>query len=53
MTPYQVWEKVIRAKVYLKEVVITRINVIYAVGQLSDDEYTSLIQLIEEVYKAA
>jgi hypothetical protein len=50
MTPFQIWKKMIEAKVYTKEVVTTRINVVYAVGQLNDDEYTELINLIETTY---
>lgn len=50
MTPFQIWEKMIEAKVYTKEVVTTRVNVVYAVNQINDDEYTELIQLIETTY---
>lgn len=48
-----IWKKMIKAKVYPKEVVTARINVVYAVGQLNDDEYTELIQLIETIYGEA
>ena len=51
MTPYQIWRKMIKAKVYTKAEVTKRINVVYAVGQLSDGEYTELIELIETVYE--
>lgn len=50
MTPFEIWKKIIMAKVYSKEEVTKRVNVVYAVGQLSDDEYTELIHLIETVY---
>ena len=50
MTPYQIWKKMIEAKVYTKEVIANRINVVFAVNQITPDEYTELINLIEEVY---
>lgn len=50
MKPFDLWKKMILAKVYTKEVVTTRVNVVYAVGQLNDEEYTELINLIEERY---
>lgn len=50
MTPFQIWKKMIRAKVYTKEIVTTRVNVVYAVGQINGEEYTELIQLINTVY---
>ena len=50
MTPYQIWKKLILAKVYAKEVVTQRINVVFAVVQLTPEEYAELINLIEEVY---
>lgn len=51
MKPFDLWKKMILAKVYTKETVTTRVNVVYAVGQLNDDEYTELINLIETTYK--
>lgn len=51
MKPFDLWKKMILAKVYTKEVVTTRVNTVYAVGQLSDEEYTELINLIAETYK--
>ena len=51
MTPFIIWGKIIRAKVYTKEMVTARVNVVYAVGQLNDDEYAELIQLIRTVYE--
>ena len=53
MTPFQIWEKMIKAKVYFKQVVTIRVNTVYAVGQITDDEYTKLIQLIETIYGEA
>ncbi len=50
MTPFQIWEKMIKAKVYTKAVVTTRINTVYAVGQINDEEYATLVQLIETTY---
>lgn len=50
MTPFQIWEKMIKTKVYTKAVVTTRVNIVYAVGQINDDEYATLIQLIETTY---
>ena len=52
MTPFEIWSKMIKAKAYTKVVVTTRINTVYAVGQINDDEYTELIQLIETTYDA-
>lgn len=50
MTPYQIWEKMIKARVYSKAVVTTRVNTVYAVGQVNDEEYATLIQLINTTY---
>ena len=50
MNPFELWEKMINAKVYAKEVVTNRVNVVYAVRQLNDEEYTILINLIDEKY---
>lgn len=50
MTPYQIWKKMIEAKAYTEVVVTARVNVVYAVGQINDTEYTTLIQLIETTY---
>lgn len=50
MTPFQIWKKMIEAKVYNKQVVLLRVNTVYAVGQLNDDEYTDLVNLIEGKY---
>lgn len=53
MTPYQIWKKMINAKVYTKTEVTKRVNVVFAVGQLNESEYTELINLIDEVYSEA
>lgn len=50
MRPFDLWEKIIRGRVYTKEAATTRINTVYAVGQLTNEEYTSLINLIEQTY---
>ena len=50
MTPFQIWKKMIEAKVYTEAVVTARVNAVYAVGQIDDTEYTTLIQLIATVY---
>lgn len=50
MKPYQIWEKIIKAMVYSKETVTTRVNVVFAVNQINEEEYTVLIQLIETTY---
>lgn len=53
MKPFDLWKKMILAKVYTKEVVTNRVNVVYAVGQINDEEYTLLIELIETTYSEA
>lgn len=50
MKPFDLWKKMIMAKFYTKEIVLTRVNTVYAVKQLSDEEYTELINLIDEKY---
>ena len=40
----------INAKTYSKAVITKRVNTFYMVGQLSDDQYTELIALIEDKY---
>jgi hypothetical protein len=50
MTPYQIWRKMIREKVYNKTEITKRVNAVFAVGQLNETEYTELINLIDEVY---
>ena len=41
------------SKIYPKEIITIRVNTVYAVGQINDDEYTELIQLIEITYGEA
>ncbi len=50
MTPAQIWEKMIKGKVYSKVAVTTRVNTVFAVRQLNDEEYVTLIELIETTY---
>lgn len=51
MTPSLIWKKMVEGKVYTKEVVTDRINLVFAVNQITEDEYAELINLIGEVYK--
>lgn len=53
MKPFDLWKKMISGKVYSKEAVTVRVNTVFAVGQLSPDEYTELITLIETTYSEA
>lgn len=53
MKPYELWKRMINGKIYSKEAVTTRVNTVFAVGQLSPEEYTELIQLIETTYPEA
>lgn len=50
MKPFELWRRMINGKVYTKEAVTTRVNTVFAVNQLTPEEYTDLIQLIEEKY---
>ncbi|WP_156028937.1 hypothetical protein [Sporosarcina sp. D27] len=50
MKPVDLWRKMINAKVYTKEVAERRVNVVFVVGQLSVDEYTELMELIDVKY---
>lgn len=43
----------IEVKAYTKGVVTLRVNTVFAVGQITPDEYTELINLIEDVYEEA
>ena len=47
---YTLWAKLVRAKTYTKEVALRRVNVMYTAGQFTDEEYTSLIDLINTTY---
>ena len=51
MTPFEIWEKMIKAKAFTKQIITSRINVVFAVSQINEDEYTKLINLIEEKYE--
>ncbi len=50
MRAYDIWKKMILAKAYSKEVITTRINTVFAVGQITPDEYTELVSLIDITY---
>lgn len=50
MKPVELWKKMINAKVYTKDIATMRVNTVFAVGQLSPDEYTELIELIDIKY---
>lgn len=50
MKPFDLWKKMILAKVYTKEEVTKRVNTVFAVGQLTSEEYAELMNLIEETY---
>ncbi len=52
MTVYDMCKRFINSKTYSKEVITRRVNTFYMVGQLTDDQYTELIALIEEKYVA-
>ena len=48
MNTYDLWEKMIKGKVYTKEVAIRRVT---AIGPLlSDEEFTALVELINITY---
>ena len=51
MKPFDLWKKMILAKVYSKEAATVRVNTVFAVNQLTPDEYTELINLIEQTYE--
>ncbi|MFP3917938.1 hypothetical protein U5N28_09020 [Lysinibacillus telephonicus] len=50
MRPYDLWKRMINGKVYTEDAVTTRVNTVFAVNQLTPEEYTDLIQLIEQKY---
>lgn len=52
MTVYQMCERFINAKIYSQAVITQRVNTFYMVGQLTDEQYTELMALIEEKYEA-
>lgn len=50
MNTFKLWEKMIKGKIYTKEAAVLRVNTVFAVGQLTPEEYTELIQLIDITY---
>lgn len=48
MSTYELWEKMIKGKVYTKETATKRVTVIGPL--LTDDEFESLIGLIDTTY---
>ncbi len=50
MTVYQMCVRFINAKHYTEAVITRRVNTFYAVGQLTDDQYIELMDLINEKY---
>ena len=50
MKPFDLWKRMIIGKVYTKEVVTVRVNTVFAVGQLTPDEYTELFKFVDETY---
>ena len=50
MTPYILSKKFINAKTLQKEEITKRVNTFYIFGQLSQEEYEELMQLIEVKY---
>ena len=49
MNTYDLWSKMIKGKIYTKEVAIRRVTAISPL--LSDGEFEALISLIQETYK--
>lgn len=50
MNAFNLWKKMIKGKIYTKEAVALRVNTVFAVGQLTPEEYTELIELIDITY---
>jgi len=50
MSAYDLAKKFILAKTYTKEVIEKRVNAFYMFGQINDDEYAELQNLIQEKY---
>lgn len=48
MSTFQLWEKMIKGKVYTKETAVKRVTVIGPL--LTDTEFESLIELIDTTY---
>lgn len=42
--------KLVEKKYYEKEVIINKVNFFFAMSQISEDEYSTLMLKIEEVY---
>lgn len=51
MSTYELWKKMIKSKIYTRDAAIRRVSAISPL--LTDEEYESLIALIQEVYGAA
>ncbi len=50
MKVYNLLLKLIEKKYYEKEVIVNKINFFYAMSQISEEEYSTLMLKIEEVY---
>lgn len=50
MRTIDLWKKMINARIYTKEIASLRVNTVFAVGQLSPNEYTELVELIDAKY---
>lgn len=50
MKVYDLLLKLIEKKYYEKEVIINKINFFFAMSQISEEEYSTLMLKIEEVY---
>ena len=50
MKVYNLLLKLIEKKYYEKEVIINKINFFFAMSQISEEEYSTLMLKIEEVY---
>ncbi len=47
---YTLWAKMIRGKAYTKATALQRVNIMYMAGQFTEQEYLSLIEIINTVY---
>ncbi len=50
MKVYNLLLKLIEKKYYEKEVIINKINFFFAMSQISEEEYSTLMLKVEEVY---
>ena len=50
MKVYDLLLKLIEKKYYAKEVIINKINFFFAMSQTSEEEYSTLMLKVEEVY---